>query len=328
MTRIFRQRQPNNTPLTCEDARELMFDYIDGELSACDTARLEAHLADCEACRHELEERRAILTIIAETPMNAPASLYPGVMALIDGVAQEPRRKLTASRILPWGTLVAAAAMVTLFVLHRGMFGLQDSLSADMAAPEAANITAADTASAQDVDAAYDYGAADDRVLYSVNGASRENGDVQDSTASYSGSQFKLSGSTAPETTGAVLETTAVTALNPTELNDTAPTVALVESSAYTELLSKLVSDGIPEQTALLICAEDALNGLFADVAELSDHTINTLTFDGESAVTEFTGYLTLLKSSGEDYEYYIPEDAAFNRYLVVLVDGNAEEIE
>ena len=51
------------SPLVCQQAVELMSDYLDGSLSRRDRRRLTAHLALCDACTAYLEQLR--VTILA-----------------------------------------------------------------------------------------------------------------------------------------------------------------------------------------------------------------------------------------------------------------------
>ncbi|MBV9834183.1 MAG: anti-sigma factor [Alphaproteobacteria bacterium] len=46
--------------MTCDDARDLLEAYHDGELGAEDCARVEAHLQGCAACARELASLRAL----------------------------------------------------------------------------------------------------------------------------------------------------------------------------------------------------------------------------------------------------------------------------
>ncbi len=109
----------NLKPLTCETARDMMFDYIEGELKAADALRLEAHLRDCDACRKELSERQDILKLINTCGETPPVSLKLGVMDKINAVPQETKKQRMIKRLLPTGVLSAAAAAVMLFVVGR-----------------------------------------------------------------------------------------------------------------------------------------------------------------------------------------------------------------
>lgn len=85
--------------------------YLDGELSAEERDRVEAHLAICTECRSELLALRALFSALDDlrlAPAPAP-NLGPGVLDRI-----RPRRGIT--RVVPWliPTLQAAAALVLL----------------------------------------------------------------------------------------------------------------------------------------------------------------------------------------------------------------------
>jgi anti-sigma factor RsiW len=47
--------------LVCRDAVALMTDYLDGNLSPSDRARLDAHLADCPHCSEYLAQLRVTI---------------------------------------------------------------------------------------------------------------------------------------------------------------------------------------------------------------------------------------------------------------------------
>ena len=47
--------------LVCQQAVQLMNDYVDGTLSRRQRRRLEAHLADCDACTAYLEQLRVTI---------------------------------------------------------------------------------------------------------------------------------------------------------------------------------------------------------------------------------------------------------------------------
>jgi anti-sigma factor RsiW len=49
------------SPLVCQQAVELMSDYLDGSLSRRDRRRLDAHLALCDACIAYLEQLRVTI---------------------------------------------------------------------------------------------------------------------------------------------------------------------------------------------------------------------------------------------------------------------------
>jgi anti-sigma factor RsiW len=72
--------------LVCQQAVELMSDYLDGALPRRARRRLERHLSKCDACTAYLEQLRAT---IALTGRVAAEDLDPGVM---DGLTDVYRR--------------------------------------------------------------------------------------------------------------------------------------------------------------------------------------------------------------------------------------------
>lgn len=74
------------TDLVCQQAVELMSDYLDGALPRRRRRKLERHLADCDACSGYLEQLR---TTIAVTGTAAPEDLDPEVL---DGLTDLYRR--------------------------------------------------------------------------------------------------------------------------------------------------------------------------------------------------------------------------------------------
>jgi anti-sigma factor RsiW len=57
---LFRRRRA----IVCQQAVELVTDYLEDALPAGDRARFEAHLADCPHCHEYLEQMRATITAL------------------------------------------------------------------------------------------------------------------------------------------------------------------------------------------------------------------------------------------------------------------------
>ncbi|GEM_PF-3271028 len=111
--------------MACEDHLEASSAYDDGALGAEETARLEAHLETCAACRRRLAEYRALHALLG-----AEKDVEPGP-GFLDGVRRRVRAGGTASppvrrRVF---TGMAAAAAVTLLVLGLVFFGRRKDLS-------------------------------------------------------------------------------------------------------------------------------------------------------------------------------------------------------
>lgn len=109
------------------DERHLVDDLqelADGRLAAAERARAQAHLADCEACRRELDVLLALKSAVRSA--GAPADLPPELDALIrGGLDREPgageARRL--SRAVPWliAAAVAVLAILTSLLLRPGV---------------------------------------------------------------------------------------------------------------------------------------------------------------------------------------------------------------
>lgn len=87
--------------------------YLDGRLSAAESARLEEHLASCEPCRSQLGELRAVVEgLRALPPVPAPRSF-----------ALRPEEVRARPRPAAWafGPAGAAAAALLLFVVLVGV---------------------------------------------------------------------------------------------------------------------------------------------------------------------------------------------------------------
>lgn len=53
MSSVLKNKKRN---ISCCEARELMFDYLDGELPARKMEQISRHLDECAECRREFEE--------------------------------------------------------------------------------------------------------------------------------------------------------------------------------------------------------------------------------------------------------------------------------
>jgi anti-sigma factor RsiW len=67
---MFRRRRA----IVCQQAVELVTDYLEGALGAADRSRFEAHLAACPHCREYLDQMRATIAALGRIQ---PESLTP-----------------------------------------------------------------------------------------------------------------------------------------------------------------------------------------------------------------------------------------------------------
>ena len=86
----------------CQQFREMLSPYIDGELSTPEKTRVERHIAACDLCRRELESLRATVGLLRRASLVAPPRSFTIA-------ARAPRRHPVA-----WGALRAATAVAVL----------------------------------------------------------------------------------------------------------------------------------------------------------------------------------------------------------------------
>jgi anti-sigma factor RsiW len=102
--------------MSCNDLQDLIQDHVDGTLPEGQRRLLDAHLVDCEGCRGELEQVRALVGSLADLPRDSEPSsdLWPGLRARIEAAtAPLPFRPPTR---VPVTRLAAAAAILVAMV--------------------------------------------------------------------------------------------------------------------------------------------------------------------------------------------------------------------
>jgi anti-sigma factor RsiW len=72
-----------NDPILCQQAVELVTDYLEGALTAAERTRFEAHLADCPHCREYLREIRMTIAAVGRVePEGLSADARDDLVAL------------------------------------------------------------------------------------------------------------------------------------------------------------------------------------------------------------------------------------------------------
>ena len=89
--------------------RELLSSYIDGEVTDAERARVEEHLATCDACHEELESLRWTVSVLKEMPEIQTSRSF-AVSAPSDRAPERPRL-VTVTR---WAASAAAVLLVAL----------------------------------------------------------------------------------------------------------------------------------------------------------------------------------------------------------------------
>jgi hypothetical protein len=111
--------------MRCERIRGLLDDYVDGLLSEAACHEVEAHLGECEACRNEDAELRALLDGAAslDRELPPPRDLWPDIEARIAAERKESVSRRPVSPRWRFRMSLAAAAVaiiaVAAVVLHR-----------------------------------------------------------------------------------------------------------------------------------------------------------------------------------------------------------------
>jgi hypothetical protein len=80
--------------MTCQELRDLIPDYLAGELSVDELGALHAHLAECEACRMELEQAQSLWRTLGEIPEEEPG---PALRGRFYAMLEEEKRRLAGS---------------------------------------------------------------------------------------------------------------------------------------------------------------------------------------------------------------------------------------
>lgn len=123
--------------LTCEGARALFDEKLDGVIGADKGSLLDMHLAECETCRREYEALEKTRALLLDFAVDVPPELSAKVM---EGIKKQPKHRVMAPLWLRPLVAVSAAALVCLTLIHSPLFELAGKKvamdNAEMAAPE------------------------------------------------------------------------------------------------------------------------------------------------------------------------------------------------
>ena len=116
--------------MKCERIQEAMDGYWDGSLTPLEMEAVEAHVAQCEACREELARRKELLEQLRQLDENVKAP-----EGLLEGAMQRIHRQRSSGKRAGWWIAggLAAALCVT-----AGLAGLAvGGMGMKSAAPQA-----------------------------------------------------------------------------------------------------------------------------------------------------------------------------------------------
>ena len=103
-----KEKAMENTP-SCKYFRSLADQYIEGELTAEQMRELEAHIAECEECRREFDELKALKDAIRSTRVETPEGLHERIMS---AVKSEPKKKRARKQVFYRGATISAACFM------------------------------------------------------------------------------------------------------------------------------------------------------------------------------------------------------------------------
>lgn len=106
--------------MNCEEYEILLSARLDGALTPEETARLEAHLAQCPQCRQLAQELETLQAQTAALTQEVPRALQENLegrdWSRVPQTGTAPSKK--KKRLLPWAACAAAAVVLMVFWLH------------------------------------------------------------------------------------------------------------------------------------------------------------------------------------------------------------------
>lgn len=104
------------TTMNCKRAQRTLPASLDSELAGPEQDRLNAHLAQCPACRAEAEARREEMALLRELP---PVEVSPFLLTRV--MADVRQTRPTSRLLLVFGRALSAAAVMVLVALCTGV---------------------------------------------------------------------------------------------------------------------------------------------------------------------------------------------------------------
>src|SRR5881396_2740650 len=90
--------------LSCQEARELIHGYVDGEVDLVRSLEIEEHLRDCHACSHAYKGIRSLRSTLSDSALrfDPPANFERRLRSALRGESAPESRSV----ILRWPWLV------------------------------------------------------------------------------------------------------------------------------------------------------------------------------------------------------------------------------
>ncbi len=104
--------------MKCEEIKEILSGYVDGEASADEARRVEEHVASCTACGDLVRRMRRLGQEIERTETAVPSGFRDALFSRMEREGLLPRRRSLFAYSVRWAAVpLAAAAALALFVL-------------------------------------------------------------------------------------------------------------------------------------------------------------------------------------------------------------------
>lgn len=104
--------------MKCDEIKEILSSYVDGEAGADERRLVDEHLAACAACRDLARRMRLVGTGIGKTEGVVPPDFRDKLFARMEREDLLPRRRSLFAYSVRWAAVpIAAAAVLALFLL-------------------------------------------------------------------------------------------------------------------------------------------------------------------------------------------------------------------
>jgi len=108
--------------LICQESRNLIHPYLDGELDLVRSLEIEAHLKDCQTCAQAYNELRSLHSAVSDTAMRfkPPAALRNRVRSAVRNEGGVMNRSLRLS----WRWIIPAVSLAVLVIVALSLLAL------------------------------------------------------------------------------------------------------------------------------------------------------------------------------------------------------------
>ena len=104
---------------TCDQFKELMFDYIDGELNSNDALQFENHLKNCNCdCNEEFNKLKKMMDSIKASRYVTGNELYAALVPQIEVESKKIRKNNLLRNIRNYGSVAVAAVVMIVMLVY------------------------------------------------------------------------------------------------------------------------------------------------------------------------------------------------------------------